>query len=115
VGAFNCLYSFPKEAAMKKYILMTAMVLALASPGAAWSQTPPTSGSAPSNAGGAGSGQMGNGQNFQEHKAEILKRLNQHLSECQQRISCVNAAADHEALHACMPPRGEGPSGGGQK
>ncbi|MGB9152375.1 MAG: hypothetical protein WCD70_04725 [Alphaproteobacteria bacterium] len=88
---------------MKKYVLLTAMVLALAAPSVAWSQTAPGGGSN----GGSGQ-QQGGEQQFQEHKSEMLKRLNEHLAEVQQRIGCVQAAADHEALRACMPERGEG-------
>jgi hypothetical protein len=38
----------------------------------------------------------------------VLKRLNEHLAEVQQRIACVQAAADHQALRACMPQNAEG-------
>jgi hypothetical protein len=33
--------------------------------------------------------------------------MNAHLADVQQRISCVQAASNHQALRACMPPRGE--------
>ncbi|GEM_PF-1535062 len=109
---------------MKKYVLLTAVALILAAPGIALSQNAP-SGNGGGFRGGPGgpdgpgaqgmqeeNGHQGNGERFQEHKAEMLKRLNEHLAEVQKRISCVQAAANHEALRACMPERGEGPQGG---
>jgi TolA-binding protein len=96
---------------MKKYVLLTAMVLALAVPCMAWSQSAPGGGNgAPpssSGAGGSGGGQERE-QKFQEHKTEILQRMNEHLAEVQKRIACVQAATNHEALRACMPERREG-------
>ena len=102
--------------AMKKYMLTTAMVLALAVPGMAWSQSAPGGGGngAPPPSAGAGAGAGGSGggqereQRFQEHKTEILQRMNEHLNEVQKRIACVQAATNHEALRACMPERREG-------
>ena len=93
---------------MKKYVLMTAMVLALAAPGMAWSQSAPGGGNgAPPSSTGPGGGQERE-QKFQEHKTEILQRMNEHLAEVQKRIACVQAATNHEALRACMPERREG-------
>ena len=87
---------------MKKYVLMTATILALAAAaGPASAQTAP--------AGATPSGPVmtaAPGQGFAEHKAEVLDRL-------QKRIACVQAAQNHEQLKACMPPPpGQGGPGG---
>jgi len=87
---------------MKKYILLTAMVLMLAAPGSAWCQNNPSGNSG--NAPGAGA----QGQDFQARKAEIIQHISAHLAEMQQRLNCVQAATNHEALRACMPQKGEG-------
>lgn len=93
---------------MKKSMLLTAMILALMAPGAAWSQsTPPGNDNNSEPPPSMGTGEAG-GQKFQEHKAELLQRMNEHLVETQKRIACVQAATNHEALHACMPERGSG-------
>ena len=107
---------------MKKYLLLAASILILSAP-VAWSQTAPGGGSGQQQPPGGG-GQMqpggpqghGDGQNFQEHKAEILQHMNRHLQEVQSRIRCVEAANDHEALRACLPEMGGhhgGPGGRG--
>lgn len=44
-------------------------------------------------------------EHFQEHKAELVKHINAHLAEVQQHLTCVQAANDPQALHACKPPR----------
>ena len=91
---------------MKKYILIAAMALTLAAP-AAWSQNalpPGGNGNGPAPQGQGG--QNEDPQHFQQHKAEILQRMNEHLADVQKRISCVQAATDQQALRACMPQRG---------
>ncbi len=100
---------------MKKYLLMTAMIMALAAPSMAWSQNAPSAGGGgtPPSSAGAGGGGQEREQRFQERKTEILQRMNEHLAEIQKRIACVQAATNHEALRACMPERGEGHEGGG--
>lgn len=45
------------------------------------------------------------GKNFEERKAEILKRMDKRLEEAKKRHACVEAAKDPEALRACMPER----------
>lgn len=102
---------------MKKYVLMTAIVTVLALPSMAWSQQ----GSAPGGSGGGQKpamqgGQQGDSETFQDRKTRILARLNERSTEVQKRIACVQAAADREALRACMPERGDGrgEGGGGQ-
>jgi hypothetical protein len=82
---------------MKRYMLLAAITLALTIPSVAWCQS-----------GAPGGGQAGDGQQFQQRKAEILKHISDRLAEIQQRQSCVEAANNHEALRACMPHRGEG-------
>jgi hypothetical protein len=91
---------------MKKYILLTMMVLTLMIPHMAWCQTGPGGmNGSPQGVGTPGGGQMGDGQHFQERKAEILKHISEHLTEIQQRQSCVESANDRQALMACMPHR----------
>ncbi|MGA7953530.1 MAG: hypothetical protein WCA07_08410 [Gloeobacterales cyanobacterium] len=101
---------------MNKYVLLMAVVAILSSPAVAWCQSSPNSSSFGSPASNGGSGGMmnhngyqqeGNGSQFQEHKAEILKRISERLAEVQKRQSCVQAANDRQALVACMPQRGE--------
>ncbi|MBD2512164.1 hypothetical protein H6G91_33935 [Nostoc muscorum FACHB-395] len=89
---------------MKNYWFL-AVVAILASPGLALGQNSPNP---PSD-----SQDQGNGQQFQQHKDEILKRISARLSEIQQRKSCVEAANNRQALEACMP-RGQG-QGQGQR
>jgi Spy/CpxP family protein refolding chaperone len=111
---------------MKKYAILTALALVLAVPTVAWSQSVPAPSSPPANGnwnhngpGGQEGGQQERKEErkekFEDRKAEILKRMNQHLEEIAKRKSCVEAATDHEALRACMPQggvRGEGGPGG---
>lgn len=101
---------------MNKYVLLAAVVAILSSPVVAWGQSStgsPSFGGPPSDGGGGGmmnhnrNQQKGNGSQFQEHKAEILKRISERLAEVQKRQSCVQAANDRQALVACMPQRGE--------
>jgi hypothetical protein len=84
---------------MKKYVLMTLAVMMLAMPGVAWS-------AAPSPAGGS---QGQDAQRFAQHKAQMLKNMNDHLAAVQKQISCIQAAQNRQALQACMPG---GPPGG---
>ncbi len=95
---------------MKKYVLLSAMLVALAAPGAAWSQGVPPGGNngapPPQGSGGQGQYRDGDGQRFQERKSEMLQRMNEHLADVQKRISCVQAAKDRDDLRACMPRRG---------
>ncbi|ACC85115.1 hypothetical protein [Nostoc punctiforme] len=83
---------------MKNYCFL-AVVAILASPSLALGQSSPNPPSDSQN--------QGNGQQFQQHKDEILKRISARLSEIQQRKSCVEAANNRQALEACMP-RGQG-------
>ncbi|MEH1771226.1 MAG: hypothetical protein V7K76_06430 [Nostoc sp.] len=83
---------------MKKYWFL-AVVAILAFPSLALGQSdtnPPSD-----------SPEQGSGQEFQQHKDEILKRISARLSEIEQRQSCVEAANNRQALEACMP-RGQG-------
>jgi hypothetical protein len=104
---------------MKKYILLAAIGLVFAAP-VAWGQSdtgaPPQGSSPPmGNMNGTGGmqpmGGQGDGMKFEERKADILKHINQHLAETEQRKSCVEAAQNHDALRACMPER-RSPGGG---
>ena len=85
---------------MRKYVLTMIAVMILAMPGVAWS-------AAPSGTAGGGQGQ-GDAQRFAQHKAQMLKNMNDHLAAVQKQISCIQAAQNHQALQACLP----GPPGG---
>lgn len=97
---------------MKSFVLLAAIILALA-PGLAWSENAPPA---------AGKGgpppqmMMGDAKNFAQHKEMMLKHMNEHLADVQKRISCVQAANNHEDLRGCMihfggPPGGPMPGG----
>ncbi len=82
---------------MNKYVLL-ALVATLAVPSVAFAQgrsTPATR------------GQSDSGAQFQTRKNAILQRLNQRMTELQQRQNCVQAAMTREALRACMPQQKE--------
>jgi hypothetical protein len=105
---------------MKNYVVVSVALMLMALPALSMAQTaaPPSSPSglpATSMAPGGASGAQGqpNGR-FEEHKAEVLKRINEHISEATNRKSCVEAATDHEQLKACMPEKGMGEHGGWQ-
>jgi hypothetical protein len=85
---------FLLEAPMKKYLFL-AVIAILAVPGLALGQSSPGEQSDGSD--------QGNGQQFQQRKDEILKRISARLAEIQQRQSCVEAANNRQALQACMP------------
>ena len=58
------------------------------------------------------------GASFGEHKAKILKRMEERQAEAQKRKACVEAARDSEALKLCKPkrgPKGPKPAGGPEK
>jgi len=110
---------------MKKRVLLTALALIFVGPALAMAQntggSPPTGGMPPSgenspnhwgqnSQGGPGGGHE-DGKRFEEHKAEILRHINEHLAEVEQRKHCVEAANNHEALRACAPQHGEGHGG----
>jgi hypothetical protein len=80
---------------MKKYVLTTIAVMMLAMPGLAWSAAP--------NGTAGGSQGQGDAQRFAQHKAQMLKNMNDHLAAVQKQISCIQAAQNHKALRACAP------------
>lgn len=43
----------------------------------------------------------GGGQNFETRKAEVLKHIDQRIARNQEEKTCVQAAANHDALKAC--------------
>ncbi len=91
---------------MKKYLLWTVMVLALAAPSVSWGQTAPPEpyhGGAPAFGERHGRGE----ERFHEHKAEMIRHLHEQLEAVQQRIRCVEGAPNHEALRVCMPEHRE--------
>lgn len=93
---------------MKKYVVMAVMVFALALPGSARSENPAPEGNGAPPPGGPQAHLQMNEQQFQHHKTEILARMNQHLAEIQKRVACVQAAANPQALHGCLPPPPQG-------
>jgi len=54
----------------------------------------------------------GPGENFEERKAEVLRRIDKRIARNQEEKACVQAANNHEALRACRekfkPERPEG-------
>lgn len=42
------------------------------------------------------------GPNFEQHKAEIIKRIDQRIANNQEEKACVQAATDHKAVKACQ-------------
>ena len=108
---------------MKKYLLLASIVLAVTIPSVSWSQATHQGGGNNGGMPAAGMPPMeqhqGEGQRpeegqrheereqrFEEHKAEMLRHIDEHLAEVQHRKVCVEAARDHDALRACMPERG---------
>lgn len=45
--------------------------------------------------------QKGPGPNFEQNKAEILKRIDQRISRNQEEKSCIQAAKNHDDVRAC--------------
>jgi 3-keto-L-gulonate-6-phosphate decarboxylase len=41
------------------------------------------------------------GKNFEEHKANMVKELDERLASLNAHKTCVSAAKDHEAMKAC--------------
>jgi hypothetical protein len=61
-------------------------------------------------------------QRFNEHKQQMLRQIGERIGEMQSRIgdmqkkqSCVQSAADREALRGCFPGGGPGGGQGGGK
>lgn len=51
---------------------------------------------------------------FNEKKQQVLKGMNQFMTEMQKRQACIEAATTPEAMHACFPQRGMGEGKGGR-
>ena len=88
---------------MKKHIALAILCAGLASPTFASAQTPP---SPPAAVPAAPSPAPKKGQDFQARKNEIVLHINTKIAQLQQRMACVQAAADRDGLKACMPPKG---------
>ena len=41
------------------------------------------------------------GPNFEQHKAEIVKRIDARIARNQEEKACVQASTNHEAVKAC--------------
>ena len=78
-------------------IVLVALLLVAVLPESAWCQD---------------TGARQPGAAFQHRKANAVSQLNQRVSSLQQRLSCVRAANDGSALHACMQQIGAGGSEG---
>jgi len=52
------------------------------------------------------------GQNFQQRKEQILKRMDERMQALQKVRDCVAQAQDEQAAHACRPAHPGGPGGG---
>ena len=81
---------------MKKYVLLSAMMLAVMVPGLAWSQTA----AAP-----AASASAAKGGDFNEHKQKVISHINDHIAQWQKRLACAQDATTPDALKACKPAR----------
>jgi len=44
----------------------------------------------------------GQGENFEQHKQNMLAKMQQHASMIQNNKSCVQSATNHDALKLCM-------------
>lgn len=86
-----------------KNMLVLALLLAST---AAYADNSVAAPSTPPAQGGAAGGAPGQGERFEEVKAKILARIQQHQA-------CVQAATNIEGLKACRPKEGEGGRGGG--
>ena len=58
---------------------------------------------------------QGSGAPFEERKAAILSRIDQRLATLQEVRACVSAAANPEAIRACVGAHGRGTGQGRQK
>jgi Flp pilus assembly protein CpaB len=54
-------------------------------------------------------------ENFAEHKAKALERLEKRAAAVQEKKTCVQAATTPDALKACFPNRGKWQHGEGKK
>jgi len=70
---------------MKTTIITTVITILLAVPAFAADSTP----------------QAKVGPNFEQHKAEIVKRIDTRIARNQEEKACVQAATNHEAIKAC--------------
>jgi hypothetical protein len=80
---------------MKKLALLTFFLAFAATAAHATPSTPPKTGAASAQS----------GQKLDEEKSKILGRISSHISELQQRQSCVQSATTRDALKACMPEK----------
>ena len=82
---------------MKKLLFMAALLTSTAA--MAQTRPPAAPGAAPNAA---------REQHFAERKAEVLKRIGDHIAELQKRQACVQAASVPGSIKACFPNGGEG-------
>lgn len=78
---------------MMKYLVFATLAFALGGGTAAVAQTNPPA--------VPGSAQ----QNFPQHKQMHLARIGRHIAILQQEQACVQAAANHQAVHVCLQQR----------
>jgi len=43
----------------------------------------------------------GNSANFEKHKAEVVKEIDERTQKLQEHKTCISSAANHDALKAC--------------
>ena len=55
----------------------------------------------PAFAAGTGQPPMGPGPNFDQRKAEVLKKLDEQMSSLQEAKVCIQAAKNHDDMKAC--------------
>ena len=94
-----------KKLISKVFVFVTAMTLTAGSSSVFAQETSATASSTTANSSAESS--AANAKYFQERKDKILKHISDRLTKIQQIQSCVQAANDLAALHACKPHRGK--------
>lgn len=93
-----------------KLLLAGVLVLAL-SAGAAYSQSQdPRQDSRPDLQQNSQQNQQSNGS-LEDRKKKMTLRIQDRISKLQKSLDCVKNAQDSDALHACLPERGDRSSG----
>lgn len=91
-----------RETTMKKLILMTlAITTSVLAVGCSSVNAPHESAVTST----SNSSSVNKSENFQQHKAQILQRINERLTTIQQIQSCVQAANNFQTMRACKPHR----------
>jgi hypothetical protein len=112
---------------MNKFVFFTAVAVIVATPGLAFGQSNMgrSDHAAGDNSGmmgrqhhrrslesANGAGGQGDGQQFQQHKTIMMKRVNERMSRMQARQNCVQSASNRQAMAACLPTQRKNYRGG---